>query len=79
MVDQRQVEGINLYVFSLHSTRSATPSKAALKVPLSIVISTVGWSNASTFGKYNHRPLGKSTLHKRMFFAHRDVEIIYFG
>ncbi|MPC46370.1 hypothetical protein E2C01_040089 [Portunus trituberculatus] len=44
-----QSAGIDLNIFSPHSTRSASTSKAALKLPLATVISTVGWSRESTF------------------------------
>ena len=36
--------GVDLTIFSPHSTRSAASSKAALNMPLSTVISAVGWS-----------------------------------
>lgn len=49
--------GIDLDIFSPHSTRSASTSKAALKLPLSTIISTVGWSRESTFTKFYRRPI----------------------
>ncbi|MPC98110.1 hypothetical protein E2C01_093462 [Portunus trituberculatus] len=44
--------GIDLSIFSSHSTRSASTSKAALKLPLATIISTVGWSRESTFTRF---------------------------
>ena len=49
--------GIDLNIFSPHSTRSASTSKAALKLPLATIISTVGWSRESTFTKFYKRPI----------------------
>ena len=54
--------GIDLTVFSPHSTRSASSSKAALKLPLATILSTVGWSKESTFARYYRRPLVRSGL-----------------
>ncbi|MPC48208.1 hypothetical protein E2C01_041976 [Portunus trituberculatus] len=41
--------GIDLNIIFPHSTRSASTSKAVLKLPLATIISTVGWSRESTF------------------------------
>ena len=49
--------GIDLSQFSPHSTRSASSSKAALRLPLSTILSSVGWTNESTFAKYCRRSL----------------------
>ena len=57
--DVMKAAGIDLSLFSPHSTRSASSSKAALKLPLSTILSTVGWTNESTFAKYYQRPLNK--------------------
>lgn len=48
---------IDLTVFSPHSTRSASSSKAALVLPLSTIISTIGWARESTFTRHCHKPL----------------------
>ena len=57
--------GIDLSIFSPHSTRSASSSKAALTLPLSTIISTIGWSSESTFAKFYRRPLRKQGLFAR--------------
>ena len=49
--------GFDLTLFSPHSTRSASSSKAALVLPLSTIISTIGWARESTFTRHYHRPL----------------------
>lgn len=54
-----QAAGIDLTIFSPHSTRSASSSKAALKLPLSTIISTIGWAKESTFTKHYQKPINK--------------------
>lgn len=49
--------GIDLNIFSPHSTRSASTSKAARKLPLSTIVSTIGWARESTFTKHYQRPI----------------------
>lgn len=49
--------GINLSIFSPHSTRSASSSKAAVSLPLSTIVQTIGWSKISTFTTYYHMPV----------------------
>lgn len=53
--------GLDLSMFSPHSTRSSASSKAALSLPLSTIVSTVGWASDSTFGKFYRKPLGNHT------------------
>ena len=55
--DVMRAAGIDLTVFSPHSTRSASSSKAALVLPLSTVVSTIGWARESTFTRHYHKPL----------------------
>ena len=51
--------GIALTVFSPLSTRfAAASSKAALLLPLSSILSAVGWSRESPFAEYYGRPIG---------------------
>ena len=50
--------GIDTKLFSSHSTRAATASKAKQKdVPLDIILSTIGWDSAQTFQKFYQKPL----------------------
>lgn len=49
--------GIDLAIFSPHSTRSASSSKASLTLPVSLILATVGWSSESVFAKYYKKPL----------------------
>ena len=55
--DMMVAGGIDPSLFSRHSTRSASTSKAALKLPLSTILSTVGWARESTFAKFYKKPL----------------------
>ena len=49
--------GFDLAIFSPHSTRSASAGKAARTLPLATILSTVGWSRASTFSRFYNWPL----------------------
>ena len=53
--------GIALTIFSPHSTRSASSSKASLTLPVSTILATVGWSCESVFAKFYKRPLSRRT------------------
>lgn len=61
--------GIDLTNFSPHSTRSAASSKAALRLPLSSILSSVGWSRESTFAKFYGRPISKKGLFAQAVLA----------
>jgi len=50
--------GINVEVFKPHSTRAAATSKASASfVPLDQILSTAGWSSASTFAKFYNKQI----------------------
>ena len=51
--------GIDMKMFTPHSTRAASTSKVASleSVQLSTVLKTAGWSNAQTFAKYYNKPI----------------------
>ena len=57
--------GIVLTIFSPHSTRSTSFSKASQTLPVSTILATVEWSSESVFAKYYQKPLCKQTQ-----FAH---------
>ena len=51
--------GIDTKLFSAHSTRGASTSRASLdNVPLSTIIKTAGWSTGQTFATYYKKPVG---------------------
>ena len=56
--DLLQAAGIDLTVFFSPPVRSAASSKAAQKLPLSTILSTVSWSSESTFARFYRKPLG---------------------
>jgi hypothetical protein len=56
-----QQAGVDLSIFRPHSTRSASTSKVATKLPLSTILATAGWSNESTFTKYYQKPVASKT------------------
>ena len=50
--------GIDMDIFTVHSTRSAATSAAkAARVPINTITSTAGWSNSCTFAKYYDKPV----------------------
>lgn len=53
-----QAAGIDTSMFAPHSTRSASTSKAATKLPLETVLRSAGWTNGSTFAKYYKKAVG---------------------
>ena len=53
---------IDLSIFTPHSARSAASSKAALSLPLSNFLDTVGWSQESTLVKFYKKPLCRQGL-----------------
>ena len=50
-----QKAGIDMSVFTPHSTRAASTSKAVRKVPLKTILQTVGWRRPSTFAVFYHK------------------------
>ena len=52
--------GVDLTIFTPHSTRSAATSKASKHVPLDTILKTAGWSRESTFRQYYDKPIDKS-------------------
>ena len=49
--------GIDMNIFSTHSTRSAATSRAAAHLPLNTIIRTIGWANTSIFAKFYKKPI----------------------
>ena len=50
--------GLDINIFSPHSTCSAATSKAkTANIPLTTILKTAGWSRSSTFAKYYDKPL----------------------
>ena len=55
------MSGIDVKLFKPHSIRAASTSKAFQKgVPLDHILSTAGWSSASTFAKFYNKPITDS-------------------
>ena len=52
-----RLAGIDLSLYTPHSTRSASTSATANKVPIDTIIKTAGWSNDCTFRKFYKRPV----------------------
>ena len=54
--------GIDITIFTSHSTRSASTSKAATKVPIETVLKTGGWSSVRTFANYYNKQIDDSEM-----------------
>ena len=55
--------GVNMNIFTPHSTRSASTSTAmAANVPISTILKTAGWSRQCTFAKFYNKPISKQTF-----------------
>ena len=52
--------GVDLSVFTPHSTRSAATSKAGARVPLTTIMGAAGWRSESTYRRYYEKPIDKS-------------------
>ena len=49
--------GINMNIFSPHSTCSASNSKAKTSVPLKTILETRGWTSNRTFSRFYNKPI----------------------
>ena len=54
--------GIDMTIFTPHSTRSASTSKAATKVPIETVLKTGGWRSKRTFANYYNKQIDDSEM-----------------
>ena len=52
-----RLAGIDMTLFTPHSTRSASTSASVNRVPIDTIIKTAGWSNECTFRKFYKRPV----------------------
>lgn len=68
--DVMEAAGVNLKIFSPHSTRSAATSKASCSLHLQTILRTAGWSNSSTFAKYYKKPIAQDTLAAELLKNH---------
>lgn len=56
-----RLAGINLDIFTPHSTRSASTSAVAGKIPIDTIIKTAGWAKDCTFRKFYKRPISNDS------------------
>ena len=47
-----KLAGVNMDIFTAHSTRAASTSKVKGSVKLSTILKTAGWRRSQTFAKY---------------------------
>ena len=58
--DVMKAAGIDLTIFTPHSTRAASCSRAVSRVPLQTILQTAGWSQESTFQRYYNKEVKDS-------------------
>ena len=56
-----KLAGINIYIFSAHSTTGASTIATAQKVPIDTVTRTAGWSSECTFSMFYNRTVKNKT------------------
>src|SRR6056300_808269 len=50
--------GIDTSIYSAHSTRAASTSKANLRqVPIDVIMNNAGWKSAETFRRFCNKPI----------------------
>ena len=49
--------GVDMELFTPHSTRGASTSRAATKISLGTIMKTAGWRSSSTFAKFYKKPI----------------------
>ena len=52
-----KLAGIDINMFTPHSTRGASTSALVNKVPIDTIIKTAGWTKECTFRKFYRRPV----------------------
>lgn len=61
-----KTSGINMSMFTAHSTRAASSSAAlASNIPLATILKTAGWEQESTFRKFYNKPIMRNTEYGR--------------
>ena len=62
--------GVDMAIFSPHSTRGASTSAAvASKVPLATIIKIAGWAQENTFRQFYHRPITRDQEFARGYWT----------
>ena len=49
--------GVDMSIFTPHSTRAASTSKAATRIPIQTILQTAGWASVSTFQNYYQKDI----------------------
>lgn len=65
--------GVDTKVFTAHSTRGASTSKAFSSVPVEIILKAAGWSNECTFRKFYNKPV---SVEKQMSLAVLEKNVV---
>ena len=64
--------GVDMTIFTPHSTRAASTSLASKHVPLDTIMTTAGWSRASTFRQYYDKPIDRSGSFGQAILSQND-------
>ena len=56
-----KLAGIDLTLFTPHSTRSASTSAVVTRIPIDTIIKTAGWASDCTFRKFYKRPISNDS------------------
>ena len=54
--------GVDTEIFSGHSTRCASTSKALMSVSTDVILATAAWTEESTFWKFYNKPVAVTVL-----------------
>ena len=56
-----RLAGIDMNLFTPHSTRSASTSAVVSRIPIDTIIKTAGWTSECTFRKFYKRPVSNNS------------------
>ena len=63
--------GLDISIFTPHSVRAASTSKAIrARVPITTILTTAGWSQENTFRKYYNKPIQQEGFAERILENH---------
>ena len=74
-----RLAGIDLNLFTPHSTRSASTSATVNKVPIDTIIKTAGWSNDCTLRKFYKRPVSNDATFSSANYKLHNRKVTYEG
>ena len=70
--------GIDMSMYTPHSTRSASTSVAALKIPIDSVLKTAGWKKDCVFRKFYQRDMTNNSEFSNAVFGTITMKILWY-